>query len=598
MASLSCTHSKERNIKEMEEKNETDAEREAREKEDLKRRLENRERAFIAASRRGDRTMEARFESALRASEVHKERTGKGLRITMEAVEREEMYDELDDEHGRKRRCHIDSLQLRSQSLDVHLHPYMLANFGNSHAGSPFPQLSGNMPNPYHAGSLSSTQGAYDPAMYRFNGVPGVEGMFNNPFSPSTPHGRPNSLPIAHSTSGDESLGMANLNGQNCRLNRRVASDPAIAVTHLHHAGSSPMRPESHPQNLSSTFPLQHNSQQQQHWEQHLEQTRQQRNDSAGPHSGIQQQLYQTVQQGSPNTTQQGVRTPLQSPPNIRRQSYQHIQQPRPRRLNTQYRANRVIRMNSFECMPFAHSPAINSPADGIGATGVYSAGCPDYGWGGKNSAVNSAATPKSMTSNSNPLNLNNNNCVLSGSYQEMENQLPLYPTDHHTPIQLNVKRTPSLQTPCHGASPVSRVTSAGSMTTSGSCSTDPSIPSPGTKHHNPLTVSLGEYIQNSMMTNDDLFPEEITGSEATSFFQDALPDVNGLELNIASHECADENSFLRYEFSDPFESVGDRDGNMTDMPSLMGDLQLSDNDMVVDDYDQYGNDRSDVVVV
>lgn len=44
--------------------------------------------------------------------------------------------------------------------------------------------------------------------------------------------------------------------------------------------------------------------------------------------------------------------------------------------------------------------------------------------------------------------------------------------------------------------------------------------------------------------------------------------------------------------------TMGDRDGNQTDMPSLMGNLQLSDNEMVVDDYDQYGNDRSDVVVV
>ncbi|KLJ12169.1 ubiquitin thiolesterase [Blastomyces silverae] len=44
--------------------------------------------------------------------------------------------------------------------------------------------------------------------------------------------------------------------------------------------------------------------------------------------------------------------------------------------------------------------------------------------------------------------------------------------------------------------------------------------------------------------------------------------------------------------------TMGDHDGNTTDMPSLMGNLQLTDNDMVVDGYDQYGNDRSDVVVV
>ncbi|OJD14904.1 hypothetical protein AJ78_04789 [Emergomyces pasteurianus Ep9510] len=558
MASLTSTSGKEKNIKEMEEKNETEAEREAREKEDIKRRLENRERAFIAASRRGDRTMEARFESALRASEVHKERTGKGLRITMEAVEREEMYDELDDEHGRKRRCHIDSLQLRSQSLDVHLHPYMLANFGKNHAGSPFPQLNGTMPNPYQAGPLSSTQGTYDPAMYRFNGVPGVEGMFNNPFSPSTPHGRPNSLPIPHNISGDENLGMANFNCQNTRLNRRVASDPAISVTHLHHAGSSPMRPESHPQNPTSSYAMPLNSQQQQQWEDPLEQTRLQRNDSAGSHSSI-QQLYQSVQQGSPNT-QQGASTPLQSPPNIRRQSYQHIQQPRPRRLNNQYRANRVIRMNSFECMPFSHSPVINSPAEGIGATtGVYPGSATEYGWGGKNSAVSSAvnsAVSSATTRKSISGSTNLHDCVPSGSYQEMENHA-LSPSDHRTPIQVNAKRTPPFQTPCHGTSPVSRVASAGSMTTSGSSSTDPSIASPGVKQvfsdQNTLTVGLTEYMQNSMMNNDDLFPEEMAGSEASSFFQDALPDVNGLELNIASHDCSDANSFLRYEFSDPF---------------------------------------------
>ncbi|KKZ64335.1 hypothetical protein EMCG_09681 [[Emmonsia] crescens] len=497
--------------------------------------------------------MEARFESALRASEVHKERTGKGLRITMEAVEREEMYDELDDEHGRKRRCHIDSLQLRSQSLDVHLHPYMLANFAKTHAGSQFPQLNGNMPNPYHAGSILA-QGVYDSAMYRFNGVPGVEGMFNNPFSPSTPHGRPNSLPIAHNTPGYESQGMTNFNGQNNRLNRRVASDPAIAATHLHHAGSSPMRPESHPQSYIPSYPMQHNSPQQQHWQQQLEQTRRQGNDSARPHSNI-QQLYRPVQQGSSPNTQQGAQTPLKPPPTIRRQSYQHIQQPRPRRLNTQYRANKVIRMNSFECMPYSNSPAINSPAEGKGTNGVYSAIGTEYSWGGNNSAVDSATTHNSISASANPHNLNNQNYLSSDSFQQMENQA-LDLSVHRTPIEINTK-TPSFQTPCQGTSPVSRGTSAGSMTTSGSSLTDPSIPSPGVKQgfsdQNALTVGLSEYVQNSIMNNDDLFPEEMAGSEASSFFQDALPDVNGLELSTASHDCSDENAFLRYEFSDPF---------------------------------------------
>lgn len=59
---------------------------------------ENVERAFIAASRRCDRTLEARLESARRASEIHKARTGRGLRITEKDVQNEEMYEEEDDD--------------------------------------------------------------------------------------------------------------------------------------------------------------------------------------------------------------------------------------------------------------------------------------------------------------------------------------------------------------------------------------------------------------------------------------------------------------------------------------------------------------------
>ncbi|EER43681.1 conserved hypothetical protein [Histoplasma capsulatum H143] len=480
MASPTSTRVKEsRDTKEVEGRHETESEREAREKEDVKRRLENRERAFIAASRRGDRTMEARFESALRASEVHKERTGKGLRITMEAVEREEMYDELDDEHGRKRRCHIDSLQLRSQSLDVHLHPYMLANFAKPHANSSFSQLNGNIPNPYHAGPISP-QGVYDPAMYRFNGLPGVEGMFNNPFSPPVPHGRPSSLPISPNAPSYEGQGIANFNGQNNRLNRRVASDPAIAVTHLHHAGSSPMRPESHPQKSVPSYPVMHSSQQQQ-WQQHLEQTRQQGNDST-------------------------------------------------------------------DRIPYP--TAISSR---MGITGSYPGTGTEYNWGANTSALNSA-TAKNSTSGSNIENPNNHK-LPSGSFQEMENQT-LDPLIQCTPIPVNTK-APMIQTPYHGTSPVSRGSSAGSMTTSGSSVADPSLPSPvvkqGFSDQNALPMGLSEYVQNSIMNNNDLFPEEIVGSETSSFFQDALPDVNGLELNTASHECSDENAFLKYEYSDPF---------------------------------------------
>jgi len=67
---------------------------------------ENQERAYIAASRRTDRSMEARMESARRASDLHQKRTGKRLRITEKIVQMEEMYEEEDpnyEERARRR---------------------------------------------------------------------------------------------------------------------------------------------------------------------------------------------------------------------------------------------------------------------------------------------------------------------------------------------------------------------------------------------------------------------------------------------------------------------------------------------------------------
>ncbi|CAG8472638.1 1662_t:CDS:2 [Paraglomus occultum] len=68
---------------------------------------ENQERAYIAASHRGDRSLEARMESARKASEIHKKRTGKALRITEDDVRNEEMYQEIDEpEETREPRRH------------------------------------------------------------------------------------------------------------------------------------------------------------------------------------------------------------------------------------------------------------------------------------------------------------------------------------------------------------------------------------------------------------------------------------------------------------------------------------------------------------
>ncbi|KAL3445731.1 hypothetical protein BJX65DRAFT_280739 [Aspergillus insuetus] len=60
---------------------------------------ENQERAFIAASRRKDRSLDARIESANRASALHKNRTGRALHITRSIVENEAMYEEVDSNY-------------------------------------------------------------------------------------------------------------------------------------------------------------------------------------------------------------------------------------------------------------------------------------------------------------------------------------------------------------------------------------------------------------------------------------------------------------------------------------------------------------------
>ena len=67
--------------------------------------------AYIAASRRSDRSLEARIESARRASEIHKKRTGRALRVTEQDVINEEMYEEEDDD-----------LPTQYQRLNAHVH--------------------------------------------------------------------------------------------------------------------------------------------------------------------------------------------------------------------------------------------------------------------------------------------------------------------------------------------------------------------------------------------------------------------------------------------------------------------------------------------
>ncbi|KAL9598776.1 MAG: hypothetical protein Q9219_004273 [cf. Caloplaca sp. 3 TL-2023] len=86
---------------------------------------ENQERAYIAASRRSDRSLEARVESARRASEIHKRRTGRSLRVTEQDVVNEEMYEEEDDDLPVQYRRLTAHLQTGSADFNRRLSAYL-----------------------------------------------------------------------------------------------------------------------------------------------------------------------------------------------------------------------------------------------------------------------------------------------------------------------------------------------------------------------------------------------------------------------------------------------------------------------------------------
>ena len=82
-------------------------------------------RAYIAASRRSDRSLEARVESARRASEIHKRRTGRSLKVTEQDVINEEMYEEEDDDLPMQYRRLTAHLQTGSADFNRRLAAYL-----------------------------------------------------------------------------------------------------------------------------------------------------------------------------------------------------------------------------------------------------------------------------------------------------------------------------------------------------------------------------------------------------------------------------------------------------------------------------------------
>ncbi|KAI8948717.1 hypothetical protein F4801DRAFT_555895 [Xylaria longipes] len=86
---------------------------------------ENQERAYIAASRRTDRSLEARVQSAKMASDIHRKRTGRGLRVSEQIVLKEEMYEETEDEVPRHYKYLTAHLETGSPEMNHRLNAYV-----------------------------------------------------------------------------------------------------------------------------------------------------------------------------------------------------------------------------------------------------------------------------------------------------------------------------------------------------------------------------------------------------------------------------------------------------------------------------------------
>lgn len=82
-------------------------------------RTENKERAYVAASRRTDRSIEARLRSAYAASNIHKERTGRSLIVSRDIVINDKMYEEEDSFMTQRHQQQLNTNQETRPSCDV-----------------------------------------------------------------------------------------------------------------------------------------------------------------------------------------------------------------------------------------------------------------------------------------------------------------------------------------------------------------------------------------------------------------------------------------------------------------------------------------------
>ncbi|KAI9854053.1 MAG: hypothetical protein M1824_000662, partial [Vezdaea acicularis] len=170
---------------------------------------ENQERAYIAASRRSDRSLEARVESARRASEIHKRRTGRSLRVTEQDVVNEEMYEEEDDDLPMQYRRLTAHLQTGSVDFNRRLHAYLTNHVAMRSA------LDQAITNTYAAQYPNAPQFAHNQSVFP---SPMTPGQMMPPTSPSVYRTAPYPIPgaQAHQTSHARASSIANPQMNTC----------------------------------------------------------------------------------------------------------------------------------------------------------------------------------------------------------------------------------------------------------------------------------------------------------------------------------------------------------------------------------------------
>ncbi|KAL4959130.1 uncharacterized protein BDV14DRAFT_185257 [Aspergillus stella-maris] len=223
---------------------------------------ENQERAFTAASRRKDRTLDARVESANRASMLHKKRTGRALKITRAIVAAEGMYEEIDENYDAKiqRYRKVQDAQINSDFDNS-----LLAGLTGASHSIQMPNLSHNLQLP------GSSQGQMSSHPYSLQPPQSLA----SPSGPEADSRRPGAsstlLPTGNRPTNPRHLSLGDLHLSQLQISSGPKSDPLPGAPNFNviptpGSGFSPSYtgPMSAqlPDSLVSPYPLRSNQQQ------------------------------------------------------------------------------------------------------------------------------------------------------------------------------------------------------------------------------------------------------------------------------------------------------------------------------------------------